>query len=659
MKKAVIPLILLLGSMSDAWPQSMPFTYQGRLNNNAFPAQGIYDFRFTVFDALSGGSALGTTMAVSGVTVSNGMFTVSLDPGPGVFNGSPRWLDLAVRPTGSTTFTPLSPRQPITAVPYAVFALNAGPPPNNFARGTYPTIGGGFQNTTDGHAPTVAGGENNTAVGNHPTIAGGKANVASGTVSTVGGGSANQSQGTGGTIGGGEYNVSGAHAFVGGGWVNRADAYATTVGGGQFNIANAPMSTIGGGDDNDAQGDASTVGGGRLNASQGLLSTVAGGFQNQAFGPYSAVPGGSRNVANGPFSFAAGHRAKAIHPGSFVWADSTDADFDSTTAEQFSIRASGGVRLETGGAGLTVDGQSAIYSAGNGLQLNSGQFSLRPGTSLTNDNVQGFGFQALAPPGVWGNPIALWGVAGDSANVTPGLATAVFGDGGNAGVGVQGFSRGTGGSHAGVIGTGNAATTGVLGTSATGTGVKGVSSSGNGVQGNSSISGASGVYGENFANGGYGVAGRSGGTGTAVYGDNPNGSGWAGYFNGNVRVVGTINPPSDRNLKRDFTSIDSRAVLDKVASLPLHTWSYTNSPSVRHLGPVAQDFHAAFNLGSDDTSIATVDADGVALAAIQGLNQKLEEQLKEREARIEALERTVAGLKQLVERLAIKSEPQP
>lgn len=66
----------------------------------------------------------------------------------------------------------------------------------------------------------------------------------------------------------------------------------------------------------------------------------------------------------------------------------------------------------------------------------------------------------------------------------------------------------------------------------------------------------------------------------------------------------------------------------KVAQLPIQTWAYKSDPHTKHLGPVAQDFHAAFGLGTDDKHIATVDADGVAVAAIQGLNQKLEEEIR-------------------------------
>ena len=78
----------------------------------------------------------------------------------------------------------------------------------------------------------------------------------------------------------------------------------------------------------------------------------------------------------------------------------------------------------------------------------------------------------------------------------------------------------------------------------------------------------------------------------------------------------------------------------------------TQDPSVRHLGPMAQDFRQAFGLGEDDRHISSSDADGVALAAIQGLNQKLEETVRQKDARIAALEQNVAELRQLVNALA-------
>jgi hypothetical protein len=93
---------------------------------------------------------------------------------------------------------------------------------------------------------------------------------------------------------------------------------------------------------------------------------------------------------------------------------------------------------------------------------------------------------------------------------------------------------------------------------------------------------------------------------------------------------------SDRNQKKNIEPADSAAVLAKVSQLPISLWSYRDEPSdVRHLGPMAQDFRASFGLGNDDRSYFAVDAQGVALAAIQALDRQLAEQ----RLRIEKLER--------------------
>jgi hypothetical protein len=93
---------------------------------------------------------------------------------------------------------------------------------------------------------------------------------------------------------------------------------------------------------------------------------------------------------------------------------------------------------------------------------------------------------------------------------------------------------------------------------------------------------------------------------------------------------------SDRNLKRDIVPIDPAAILAKVGELPISTWSYIDQPTgVRHLGPMAQDFHARFGLGDDDRTYNSVDAHGVALAAIQALDRLV----KQQQIQIRALER--------------------
>ncbi|MBK9753522.1 MAG: tail fiber domain-containing protein [Nannocystis sp.] len=83
-------------------------------------------------------------------------------------------------------------------------------------------------------------------------------------------------------------------------------------------------------------------------------------------------------------------------------------------------------------------------------------------------------------------------------------------------------------------------------------------------------------------------------------------------------------PISDRNLKTEFAAIDPAEVLRRVVALPLSTWRYRkDEPQVRHLGPMAQDFHAAFGLWNSDTMIFPLDASGVSMAAIQGLHARL------------------------------------
>jgi hypothetical protein len=106
-----------------------------------------------------------------------------------------------------------------------------------------------------------------------------------------------------------------------------------------------------------------------------------------------------------------------------------------------------------------------------------------------------------------------------------------------------------------------------------------------------------------------------------------------------LTVRGTLCCSSDRNAKEDFQPVTPAEILNEVDQLPISTWSFRSDPASRHLGPTAQDFHAAFGLnGGDETHIATVDEAGVALAAIQGLNQKLEARSQELEVRSKQLE---------------------
>jgi hypothetical protein len=184
-------------------------------------------------------------------------------------------------------------------------------------------------------------------------------------------------------IGGGLENITGYElATVGGGWANTANHFAATVAGGMSNTASAYVATVGGGTENlvsdsfgavaggyqNQAGDNAgtsddrnfaTVGGGRNNIASGTSSVVAGGDTNTASGTRSTVPGGVGNTAAGDHSFAAGRRAKALHNGSFVWADATDADFSTDAANQFLVRAGGGVKVVRGASTFSPS-QSAL-----------------------------------------------------------------------------------------------------------------------------------------------------------------------------------------------------------------------------------------------------------------------------------------------------------
>jgi hypothetical protein len=98
---------------------------------------------------------------------------------------------------------------------------------------------------------------------------------------------------------------------------------------------------------------------------------------------------------------------------------------------------------------------------------------------------------------------------------------------------------------------------------------------------------------------------------------------------------------SDSNAKTDVRPVDYRQILAKVAALPVTEWRYKHDPTRRYIGPMAQDFHAAFGLGFDDEHISTLDTDGVTLAAIKGLVEEIKDQdqvLAERDAQIRRLE---------------------
>jgi hypothetical protein len=223
-------------------------------------------------------------------------------------------------------------------------------------------------------------------------------------------------------------------------------------------------------------------------------------------------------------------------------------------------------------------------------------------------------------------------------------------------VGVWGHNDSNGASNwnVGVIGTSN-------GTNNFATGVYG--------QGSRGVSGLSALLAK-----GSDVTQANRVQGGAIYGETSNADGNAGFFKGRVVIEnttaggsstaakdpfivwtnsgasgfnssGVLFTPSDRNVKENFVAIDDADVLKKVIDLPVTLWNFKcDDKSILHMGPMAQDFHAAFGLNGDkDKVITTLDIAGVTVAAVQGLNHKLEKELAARDTTISTLSSTVAA----------------
>lgn len=228
---------------------------------------------------------------------------------------------------------------------------------------------------------------------------------------------------------------------------------------------------------------------------------------------------------------------------------------------------------------------------------------------------------------------------------------AVFGNNTNGGTGVSGASvsgYGTSGhsqTNAGLVGISQSGY-GVLGESKVEAGVRATSNSGTGVS----------AYSENhfgvwaLSNNHIGIfAMTNSNSRPALYAHNETTEGdifigssrnagevFKVLNNGDVQVRG-VKLTSDKNSKENFSNVNTLEVLENLASMPIQTWNYKDdTSSERHIGPTAQDFKAAFGLnGDDNTHISSIDLQGVALAAIQGLNEK-NEKLKDENAQLHA-----------------------
>jgi len=434
---AALLLAALDPRLSNVFAQGTTITYQGRLSENSSPANGSYDFTFQVFDAASGGASQGGPLATNGVTVSDGLFTVALDFGAGSFSaGAPRWLEIQTRRTGGGAFGTLSPRQALTATPYAITAgsvvsggINSGiygnaVTFNNANNSFFGAFAGNGGSVTNVNAATVNGltsasfWNTNGNAGVNPTngaffgtadnlpleikVNGTRALRLEPTLDTpnvIGGYSGNSVQPgiVGATIGGGGTSIlfngqtqpniitNGAeYCTIAGGYNNLVAGYGAAILGGSVNRDLGAFSVLLGGQFNEASGDYSSLGGGRANTNQGFASVINGGTANLilSLADRSSIGGGGNNLIAGSlalpvYAAISGGQSNSIQ---------TNATFSSIVGGLQNTIGPGAVgAFLGGGSGNSAGGSYATVPGGYG-NVASGGYSFAAGTSAQATN---------------------------------------------------------------------------------------------------------------------------------------------------------------------------------------------------------------------------------------------------------------------------------
>ncbi|MDP2895623.1 MAG: tail fiber domain-containing protein [bacterium] len=498
----------------------------------------------------------------------------------------------------------------------------------NTASGAYATVAGGYSNEASREGATVGAGSNNAASGDYATVAGGRSNQANASYATiagggpwdpdnpltsrnlvtddygtVGGGGGNQAGNSAGTttdaqyatVAGGMNNAaSNDNATVAGGMNNAASGYSATVAGGDYNGASGNRAIVGGGSSNTASGNFATVAGGTNNAASDWYATVAGGDSNEASDWYATVGGGSSNTASGNFATVGGgssNQANASYA-TIAGGGPSDPDNPDTTrnlvTDDYGTIAGGGHNQAGDNAGTTGDRTFATVGGGNGNTASGGSATVAGGYN----NTAGGSYAT---------------VAGGYSNETSARYAAVAGGYNNTAAGDYSFAAGrrAKANHDGAFVWGDSQLADIASTA------------------------------DNQVTfrclGGVRFLSGAGGANQMVS--------WAP-----ANASWTFS--SDRNLKENFVEIDPKEVLERLSRLPVTEWNFKRY-SQRHIGPVAQDFHALFPLGGSETMIDSGDLQGVALAAIQGLH----EMLREKDEKISTLEARVEALETLVEKL--------
>jgi hypothetical protein len=457
---------------------------------------------------------------------------------------------------------------------------------------SFSSIAGGYLNNITGGSYSFIGGGIQSRInsGNYSFIGGGYQNDIEGSYSVIGGGYWNTNfASTATSIGGGTQNVIdflSDFSVIAGGVDNHIYAVTAngTIGGGLSNTVNGISGTVAGGEYNSATAFRDTVSGGLQNTASGGISTVSGGWTNVASGNDSSIGGGDHNVAYGT--------GATIGGGGHNYASGQSATIPggqyNVALGYASFAAGQNANAYSQGSFVWADSQFASF-----FSFTQDEFAVRANNGMRIQSNVGIHLDAADRPIIvrdW-DPftsnapngkagIGRWGMFMEPAYLTIGMPDL-------AGRYFQVAKYNTNGTPTSLAIVDQA--------------------------GNLTV------------------------TGSVVANLNV-------ICNGNVIAHGVV-LTSDRDAKERFKPLDAKNVLAKVAALPITEWNYKDEGiDTRHMGPMAQDFHAAFGLnGTDEKHISVVDEGGVALAAIQGLNQEVKElktendELKQRLAALEKL----------------------
>jgi len=615
-----IGLTLLWASVAFGGPNAI--TYQGSVvhGDGAAVADGKYLMRFSIFTVASSGSHVWQETDTS-VSLTSGLFSTTLGDGTAFStlfpNNANLWLEVEIDLNNSGVFDgdeKYAPRQKLAGAAWAMEAdtldkLHAAAfslaSHNHDA--TYWRLAGNAGTTSGTHFLGTSDNRSlDLRINNVRAL---RLEVTPGTPNLIGGysGNATTTGVLGATIAGG--GTSGRpnlatknYATVGGGSYNTASGPYATVAGGYRNTASGNQATVGGGGAtgswpfwsyNTASGDNATIAGGAGNTASGDNATIAGGTGNTASGNDATVAGGTRNQAIGQRATVGGgfyNRVTADYGTIAGGGRSNPAD--SATAnrvtDSYGTIGGGGWNLAGDDAGTSVDAPYATV-AGGWQNTASRQYATVAGGWINTASG------------------ALASIVGGASNIASAGYATVCGGRSNTAAGDYSFAAGR---RAKALHQGAFVWTDSL---------------------NSDF--ASGAANQFIARATGGVLFISNAAPLVGVQVAPGGNSWG--------------PLSDRNVKENFADVDGEDILARLATIPMQTWNLmSQDPTIRHIGPMAQDFYAAFGVGEDNRHITTCDADGVALAAIQGLYKIVQE----KDARIAHLEaEKVAQQQRLVE----------